>query len=111
VFDGLVRVNLTAGRDHTTTSADNQSARRHRPDYWLVVIAVFLVAIGLTVVYAISPALSATSGGSGAHYVSRQLIAIVLSIAAFFATSRIPLRTWQRWQWPLLIIAALSTLV
>ena len=90
---------------------DNSQIRRHRPDYWLVILALFLVAIGLTVVYAISPALAATSGGSGAHYVSRQLLAIGLSVVAFLATARIPLRTWQRWQTPLLIIAAVGTLV
>jgi cell division protein FtsW len=85
--------------------------RRHRPDYLLVVLALFLVAIGLTVVYAITPALNATSGGNGAHYVSRQLVAIGLSIVAFMVTARIPLRTWQRWQMPLLIIAAVGTLI
>lgn len=88
-----------------------QQVRRHRPDYWLVVIAVFLVVIGLTVVYAITPALNATSGGSGAHYVSRQLIAIGLSLVAFLITARIPLQTWRKWQGPLLIVAALGTLV
>jgi cell division protein FtsW len=87
------------------------SVRAHRPDYWLVVLAAFLVAIGLIVVYAISPALSAVSGGSGAHYVSRQLVAIGLSAVAFFITARVPLRQWQRWQKPLLILAALGTLV
>jgi cell division protein FtsW len=105
-------VNLSAGRGRTNTSPDTQQqVRRHRPDYWLLVIAVFLVAIGVTVVYAISPALSATSGGSGAHYISRQLIAIVLSAVAFLVTARIPLRTWQRWQTPLLVVAALGTIV
>jgi cell division protein FtsW len=98
----------------TRTRSNNptdDSSRRHRPDYWLVVLAVFLVAIGLTVVYAISPALSATDGGSGSHYISRQLIAIGLSIVAFFVTARIPLKTWQRWQTPLLIIAGIGTLI
>jgi cell division protein FtsW len=94
-----------------STPVDTQQVRRHRPDYWLVVIAVFLVVIGLTVVYAISPALAATSGGSGAHYVSRQLIAIGLSLVAFLITARIRLSTWQRWQMPLLVVAALGTLV
>jgi cell division protein FtsW len=105
----MVRVRLPAGRRASVVQPDQ--TRRHRPDYWLVVIAVFLVVIGLTVVYAISPALSATSGGSGSHYVSRQVIAIILSIAAFFITARIPLKTWQQWQMPLLIIAALGTLI
>jgi cell division protein FtsW len=90
---------------------ESESVRRHRPDYWLVVLALFLVVIGLTVVYAISPALSATSGGSGTHYVSRQLIAILMSVVAFLFTARVPLKTWQRWQTPLLVVAALGTLI
>lgn len=98
-----------AGRRGGVVEAEQ--VRRHRPDYWLVVIALFLVVIGLTVVYAISPALSATSGGSGAHYVSRQLIAIFLSIVAFLITARIPLRNWQRWQMPLLVLAVIGTLI
>jgi cell division protein FtsW len=91
--------------------ADSEQVRRHRPDYWLVVIIAFLITIGLIVVYAISPALSATHGGSGSHYVSRQLIAIGLSIGAFFVTARVPLKQWQRWQTPLLVIAGIITLM
>lgn len=93
------------------SEVDNTLIRRHRPDYWLVVLAVFLVAVGLTVVYSISPALSATRGGSGSHYVSRQLIAIALSVVAFFVTARIPMAQWKKWQMPLLVVAALGTLV
>ena len=66
--------------------------------------------IGLTVVYAITPALNATNGGS-TNYVSKQLIAIALSIVAFVITSRIPLKSWQQWQKPLLIVAVLGTLM
>jgi cell division protein FtsW len=102
---------VAQNRGHEATSPDTSQIRRHRPDYWLLVIAIFLVAIGLTVVYAIGPALSATSGGSGAHYVSRQLLAIVLSAVAFLVTARIPLRTWQRWQMPLLVLAGVGTLI
>lgn len=101
-------MNVATGRGATV---DSESVRRHRPDYWIVVLALFLVVIGLTVVYAIGPALSATSGGSGTHYVSRQLIAIVMSAVAFLVTARVPLKTWQRWQTPLLAIAAFGTFV
>lgn len=97
--------------DNTPRSRPEVQARRHRPDYWLLVIVAFLVVIGLTVVYAISPALSATSGGSANHYVSRQILAIGLSIVAFFVTARVPLRQWQRWQKPLLILAAVGTFI
>lgn len=84
--------------------------RRHRPDYWLVVLTVLLLAIGLIVVYSIGPALSATRG-SGTNYVSRQLVAIVLSAVAFVVTSRVPLRMWRQWQWALLGVAFLGTIV
>src|SRR5258708_7740374 len=108
----LVSGRATRGRNvGADAESDTGHTRRHRPDYSLVVLAMFLVAIGLTVVYAITPALNATSGGSGSHYVSRQIIAIFLSIIAFVVTSRIPLDMWQKWQKPLLIIAALGTLV
>ena len=78
--------------------------RRHRPDYWLLILCVSLLAIGLVVVYAISPALK-----SGDHLVVRQLMAIGLSLVAFAMTAKIPLGQWQRWHKPLLIAAGLAT--
>lgn len=104
------RVNRS--RNETNTTEAIGQVRRHRPDYWLVVIALFLVAIGLTVVYAITPALSAINGGgSTVHYVSRQLLAVAMSAVAFFVTARVPLSTWRRWQMPLIIVAVLGTLI
>ena len=88
------------------------SVRRHRPDYWIVVLTVLLLAIGLIVVYSIGPALSATKGeGSGTNYVVRQLLAIGLSAVAFIVTSRIPLKLWRKWQWWLLALALVGTIV
>lgn len=88
------------------------NVRKHRPDYWIVLITVALLAIGLIVVYSIGPALSATKGeGSGTNYVLRQLAAIGLSTIAFIVTSRVPLRIWRQWQWALLGLALLGTLI
>lgn len=84
--------------------------RRHRPDYWLLVIVAFLLAIGLIVVYSISPALNASYSGGG-NLVTRQIVAILLSIVAFIVTARIPLRQWRAWQWPLLSLAVIGTLI
>lgn len=86
--------------------------RRHRPDYGLIVIASILLSIGLVVMYAISPALAAQGGNVGDNYfVSRQFIAIILGFIAFFATSRIPLVFWERWQKPLIISALILSAV
>jgi len=103
---------LTAGRGRRAQYGEVQNQiRRHRPDYWLLVIVALLLAVGLIVVYAISPALGATSGGTGSHYISRQVLAIGLSIVAFLITANVPLSQWRRWQKPLLIIALFGTLV
>jgi cell division protein FtsW len=85
--------------------------RKHRPDYWLLIWCAMLLAIGLVVVYAISPALSVAYHVSGDYYVSKQLLAIGLSILAFVATARVPLTWWRQAYKPLLVIAGLATLL
>ena len=93
--------------DDVTTSQH----RRHRPDYLLLILILVLLTIGVVVVYAISPALSLANNTSSNFYSTRQIIAIVLSLVAFFVTSRIPLSNWRQWYKPLLVVAALATLV
>jgi cell division protein FtsW len=84
--------------------------RAHRPDYWLLVLAAALLAIGLIVVYAISPGLAVEKHVSGSFFVTRQLIAIGLGIIIFGITSRVPLEMWRKAGWPLLGIAGAATL-
>jgi cell division protein FtsW len=70
-----------------------------------------LLSIGLVVVYAISPALSAANHVGGNYYVSKQLIAILLSLVAFAITAQVPLSWWRQAYKPLLVVAALATLM
>ena len=88
----------------------SELGRKHKPDYWLLAFCIVLLAIGLIVVYAISPALSVTLKVSSFHYVSKQLVAIALSIVAFIVTSQIPVERWRQYAKPLLILAGLATL-
>jgi cell division protein FtsW len=85
--------------------------RKHRPDYWLLILSIVLLAVGLIVVYAISPALSAAQHVKGGYYVSKQLLAIGLSVVAFLVTAQVPLAWWRRAYKPLLIAAAIATLL
>jgi cell division protein FtsW len=87
------------------------TSRRHRPDYWLVMLCAAMVGIGLVVVYSISPALSAASGVSNGHYINKQLIAIGFALVAFLATSQIPLPIWRKFVKPMLVVAALATFI
>ncbi len=85
--------------------------RKHRPDYWLLIVCVTLLAIGLIVVYAISPALSAAQHVGNSYYIGKQLLAIGLSAVAFIVTSQVPLSWWRQAYKPLLVAAALATLL
>jgi cell division protein FtsW len=85
--------------------------RKHHPDYWLVMLCAALLAIGLIVIYAISPALSVSQHVSSSYYVGKQIIAIVLSIIAFIFTSQFPIGRIKQFYKPLLAVAALATLV
>jgi cell division protein FtsW len=91
--------------------AELSLGRKHRPDYWLLIWCAALLSIGLVVVYAISPALSAANHVSGNYYVAKQLLAIGLSLVAFIITARIPLKWWRHAYKPLLIAAGLATLL
>lgn len=85
--------------------------RRHKPDYWLPVLATGLLAVGLVVVYAISPGISAQRGVSEGYFISKQFIAIILGFMAFVVLSRIPYQLWRRAAKPLIIAAALSAVM
>jgi cell division protein FtsW len=74
------------------------ATRRHKPDYFIFVISLILCAIGLVVVYSISPGLAATNNVSGGHFVSRQMIAIGLGLVAFAVCSFIPVSFWRNWR-------------
>jgi cell division protein FtsW len=93
------------------SDSDFNLGRKHKPDYWLVALCVLLLAIGMMVVYAISPALSASTHTSGSYFVVKQLIAIGLSLVAFTATAQIPIKYWRQAYKPLLGLAAIVTLV
>jgi cell division protein FtsW len=105
--------NSVSKRQTITQKESNQLTlgRKHRPDYWLLVWCAVLLSIGLIVVYAISPALAVTNQVSNNYYVYKQLIAIGLSVVAFFVAFRIPLQWWRQAYKPLLILAGFATLV
>lgn len=89
--------------------SDDQSQRRHRPDYVLLLISAALLVIGLIVVYAISPGLAAQRNVSANYYVMKQIVAILLGIGAFLLVSRLSLKLFQRLTIPLVIISAIAS--
>ncbi|MGH9857645.1 MAG: FtsW/RodA/SpoVE family cell cycle protein, partial [Acidobacteriota bacterium] len=86
-------------------------ARRHKPDYALVLMSAVLLVVGLIIVYAISPGLSAQRDVGENYFVTKQLLAIGLGVVAFIVTSLVPFGKWKHLQRPLLLAAIAATAV
>ncbi|MGD0284140.1 MAG: putative peptidoglycan glycosyltransferase FtsW [Candidatus Saccharimonadales bacterium] len=99
----------TRTRRHIATETLSSLPRRHKPDYWLFVLCLILLVIGLVVVYAISPALGLVNGVSSNYYAYKQVIAVLLGIIAFFIVAQIPLRRWRLLSKPLIVLSILVT--
>lgn len=85
--------------------------RKHKPDYILILLSIALLVIGLIVVYAISPGLSAQRDVGENYFVTKQLTAIGLGLVAFSAVAFVPFTKWRQFQRPLIIAAIIATLI
>jgi len=86
-------------------------ARRHKPDYWLLILSALLLTIGLVVVYSISPGLAASQHISQNFFVTKQLISVGLGVLGFIVAAYTPVKTWQQWAKPLAIAAIVGCAV
>lgn len=88
----------TRTRRPASSSAPSIVGRRHRPDYLLVLCISVLLAIGLVVIYSVSPAISARLVGDvdANHFMYRQVLFLGIGFGVFTAASLIPLSFWNR---------------
>ena len=98
-------------RPRHSRAANAVPGRRHKPDYWLLILSAVLLVIGLIVIYAISPGVTAQQSVSSNYYVSRQLLAIVLGVGAFLVVANTPLMWWRKAEKPLLMASAAAVVV
>jgi len=85
--------------------------RRHKPDHWLLILSALLLAVGLIVVYSISPGLAASQGISQNYFITKQLISVGIGIAGFAFAAYIPLSRWRSLAKPLMIASLIGCLV
>jgi len=94
---------------NSTTLTD--SARKHRPDYMLVLYMTFLLGIGAVTVYAISPGITAAQGLAENFFSYKQLTAIALGTVFFLIASSMKISTWHKLEKPLLVSALVVALI
>ena len=85
--------------------------RRHKPDYWLLILAALLLTIGLVVVYSISPGLAASQHISQNYFVTKQLIDVALGGLVFVVAAYLPLGYWKKLAGPLMVVALLASVI
>jgi cell division protein FtsW len=70
-----------------------------------------LLAVGLVVVYAISPGLAEQRGVGENYFISKQILAVVLGFVVFLTTSNIPLPFWRKLEKPLVAVSILGSAI
>lgn len=95
----------------TIRNALDVAGRRHKPDYWILILAALLLTIGLVVVYSISPGLAASQNTSQSYFVTKQLIDVGLGLAAFTASAYLPARFWRAAVLPLALVALAASVI
>lgn len=84
--------------------------RRHKPDYGIAILTALLMAIGLILIYSISPALADANVDSSA-VVRHKLVGVALAAVAFVAAAAIPFGVWDKYKKPLIGAAIIVTLI
>ncbi|HVI69054.1 MAG TPA: putative peptidoglycan glycosyltransferase FtsW [Magnetospirillaceae bacterium] len=89
----------------STNSGQSFIARRHRPDLLLLLFLSVLLLLGLVVIYAISPALTARMAGDVDQnmFMYRQLFYLGAGLIAFTVAAVVPISFWTKAHGKLLI--------
>lgn len=83
--------------------------RRHRPDYLLIVFMVFLMMLGLVVLYGINVALSQRYVND--NFALKQAIFLGLGVAVFFAGAKVRLAWLEKYAAKMLVVGVAASLL
>lgn len=86
-----------------------QARRAHQPDYILALVIFILLAVGLVMIYSISPILSfkVSSTLNRNYYFYNHLLNLSIGVVAWIIVTAIDYRVWRRFATPLLALAGL----
>ncbi len=85
--------------------------RKHKPDYWMVILSALLLTIGLVVVYSFSPAWRQVSTLVKTTLLQNSLLLWGLALLHLQAAAQIPLDSWRKFAKPLAIVTIVGCLI
>lgn len=87
-----------------------KTVRSHHPDYVIALAITILLAIGLVMMYSISPILSHKLVGNADrnYYFLNQIKYVGLGLIVWVATTAVPYDKWRKWAPKLLILAIIG---
>ncbi len=90
-------------------NAGESPVRAHRIDYMIALAVTILLAVGLVMMYSISPILSHKLTGSADrnYYFMNQILYVALGVVGWVVATAIPYTAWRKWAPRLLIVAVL----
>ncbi|MGK7345068.1 MAG: putative lipid II flippase FtsW [Candidatus Nitrospinota bacterium M3_3B_026] len=83
---------------------------KRRPDYWIIVITVALLAVGIVMIFSSSAILAAERFGDTYYFLKRQAAWTIVGLAGMFAAMRIDYRSLSRYGYIIYFGAVLSLL-
>jgi cell division protein FtsW len=92
--------------------AESTLRRPHHPDYGLAVIVAILLAIGLVIMYSISPILShkISAKTPASYYFVNQMRYVILGVVFWIGATAVPYVRWRAWAPKFLGVAAVLVL-
>lgn len=84
--------------------------RAHHPDYVIALVVAVLLAVGLVMMYSISPILSHKLVGNADrnYYFLNQIKYVAIGIGVWIAVTAIPYTKWRTWAPKLMIVAVIA---
>ena len=93
------------------TVDDLKLGRKHRPDYFMVILIFVLSLIGLITLFSITPALTSGDDSSTTQFMVKQVAFLLIGITAFVIISKIPLDFWRKYGNKIFLVALIICFV
>lgn len=99
---------IRGNRRGRQSTGEPELIRRHRPDFLLVIFVVFLMMLGLVVLYSINPALNQSYEQ---NFIGKQVLFLFLGLGVFFLFTKLSLKKIEKAAMALVVLSVAASLL